>query len=334
MPKKDMDLNRRIDVTRDPAAMTTNERMILAAEEAFNAAVKEKQNAVKRSQLQVKIASDAQLQVARYGNGSKGVQEYLLRDVAARAKGIEETLMAELYRGLEPYLTATGHKMSGEQQLEVLTAIANPKLLETTLDNKATPAERLAWAYRVIEDRVYQRKNSAGADIGYIPGHFPQAWDANSVRWFGLDARGKFEFRPEWAGGKQTRITRMREKARAAWVDFIMPKLDRSRYVDGETGAPLNDEQVAEIIGGVWQTIASHGLSGLDPATAGGGQSSLAQQLAAHREIHFNSPGSVPGGKQCLRHPRSVHQHGLQYPTPCQRHRPTGSPGTESGSGL
>lgn len=290
MPKKDVPLNRRMELKKDPAAMTTQERMVLAAEEAFTDAVKEKKDTVKRAQLQVKTVADAQMKVATYGHGTKGVQEYLLRDVAAKAKGIEELLMAELYQGLEPYMTSTGHKMDAEQQLEVLKFISDPDLHNRHAAPDASPAEILARTFRAIEDRVHARKNGAGADIGYIPGHFPQAWEPNSVRWFGLDWKQKLKFRPDWAGGKSSTIARMREKARGAWVDYILPKLDRERYQDETTGQPLNDDQLNEVMGNVWQTIASHGLSGLDPATAAGGTSSLAVQLAAHREIHFKDP--------------------------------------------
>lgn len=289
MPKSDVPLSRRMDLKKDPAGMTTQERMVLAAEQAFQDAVKEKQGTVKRAQLQVKAVADAQIQVAKYGHGTKGVQELLLRDVASRAKGIEELLMAELYQGLEPYMTATGHKMDADQQLEVLKFIADPDLHKRDPAADASPAELLARTFRIIEDRVHARKNGAGADIGYIPGHFPQAWEPNSVRWFGLDWKQKLNFVP---GRSQTVITRMREKARSAWVEHILPKLDRSRYLDEQTGEQLNDEQLTEVMGNVWQTIASHGLSGLDPATAAGGTSSLAVQLAAHREIHFMDPAA------------------------------------------
>jgi hypothetical protein len=68
--------------------------------------------------------------------------------------------------------------------------------------------------------------------------------------------------------------------------------LDRERYVNDETGAKLSDTELEDVMGNVWQTIASHGLPGLDPVTASGGTSSMAVQLAAHREIHFKDPAS------------------------------------------
>jgi hypothetical protein len=195
--------------------------------------------------------------------------------------------MADLYQGLEPYMTATGHKMDAEQQLEVLKFIADADLHRRQPAEDASPAELLARKFRMIEDQVHARKNGAGADIGYIPGHFPQAWDANNVRWFGLDFKQKLNFIP---GRNQAVIARMREKARAAWVDYVLPKLDRERYVDETTGQQLTDEQLGVVMGNVWQTIASHGLSGLDPAQATGGTASMAVQLAAHREVHFKDP--------------------------------------------
>lgn len=289
MPKQDVPLGRRVDLKRDPASMTPQERMILAAEEAFTERVKEKKEAVRRTNLQVQIQNAAQVNIAKLGHGTKGVQEYLIRDVAAKARGIEETLMAELYQGLEPYLTATGHKMTEAQQLEVLQHIMDPDIVKKSLNTKdLTPAESLAVAFRLIENRVHERKNAAGADIAYIPGHFPQSWDANTTRWFGLDFREKLAFRPGALGGSKLRITKLREKAKSAWADEMMKRVDPEKYVDPDTGLQLEPDQLRAVLEGVWTTISSHGLAGLDPAAVGG-EASLAQKLAAHRELHFKS---------------------------------------------
>lgn len=289
MPKEDVNLGRRMDIKDDPASMSTQERMVLAAEEAFQAKAKENKETVRRANLQVQVQNAAQVSVARLGHGTKGVQEFLMRDVAAKARGIEETLMAELYQGLEPYMTATGHKMTDAQQLEVLQHIMDPNLLKKQFNPETgTPAEVLARAFRSIEDTVHARKNSAGADIAYIPGHFPQSWDANATRWFGLDFSEKLSFRPKWLAGDGRTIERMREKAKTAWADEMMNRVDRERYLDDSTGQPLNDEQLHLVLEGIWNTIASHGLSGLDPSAVGG-EASLAKQLAAHRELHFKT---------------------------------------------
>lgn len=291
MPKQDVPTLRRLEIKKDPAAMSTQERMVLAAEEAFLNVAKEKKGEVKRAQLQVQRTDINMKNVALYGHGVEGVQELLLRDVYNKAKGIEETWFAQLYKTLEDVMKS-GSKFKENLQLEIARHILDPELLNKTEAADASAAEKIARAYVRIKEEAFNRKNSAGADIGYLRDHIvPQAWDANNVRWFGLNFKEKLAFRPDWAGGSSAVIARMREKARENWVEFVLPKLDRERYLDDTTGQKLNDEHLREVMGNVWQTIASHGLSGLDPAAVGG-QSSLAKQLAAHRELHFKDAES------------------------------------------
>lgn len=292
MPREGMTLARRMEGQRDPASMTTTERMQLAAEEAFTERVKGKAADVKRQELQVSIAAMAQRRVALNGHGVKGVQEYLLKDLAGAITGEKELLMAELYKGLEPFMFMNQGKLSQEQQLAVLTKIMDPDLLQRVgmYPEKATPEETLAYQFRLIENQVFSRKNAAGADVKYMPGHFPQAWDPQSVRHFGLTAMEKLSFRQEWLGGNITQIKRMMSRAQENFVEHVLPLIDRTKYTDRETGALLDDAQTADVLRDVWATLASHGLAGNPDAAAG--STSLAKQLEVHREIHFKDPES------------------------------------------
>ena len=292
MPSKDMPLTRRVEGRQDPASMTTAERMQLAAEEAFTDRLQSKAEDVKRQELQVSVVAAAQRRVAMNGHGVKGVQEYLLKDLAGAITGEKELLMAELYRGLEPFMFMNKGKLSDEQQLSVLTQIMDPDLLKRVgmYPEKATPEEQLAYQFRLVEDRVYNRKNSAGANVKYMPGHFPQAWDPQSVKHFGLSAREKLAFRQEWLCGDIATIKRMKSRAQENFVDQVLPLIDRSKYTDRETGALLDDAQTADVLRDVWATLASHGLAGNPESVSG--SASLAKQLEVHREIHFKDPAS------------------------------------------
>lgn len=292
MPKKGMSEARRIEGQIDPASMSTAERMQLAAEEAFKERLKGKENDVKRSELQVAIVAAGQARVAMNGHGVKGVQEYLLKDLAGQITGEKELLMAELYKGLEPFMFANRGKLSDEQQLKVLTHIMEPDLVKRLAGDldKATPEERLAYQFRLVENRVINRKKAAGADINYLPGHFPQAWDPNSVRWFGLSLKDKLAYRPESLGGDILKLKRAKARAQENFVNHVLPLIDRTKYTDRETGAPLDDAQVKEVLRDVWATLASHGLAGNPEAAPG--NTSLAKSLEVHREIHFKDPES------------------------------------------
>lgn len=295
MPKQEMTQARRDELAssrKDPLAMTTAERMQVAAEEAFAAKLKEKTANVKRAELQIQVQAAAQTTIAMHGHGVKGVQEYLLKTVQGKITGETELLMAELYKGLNPFIHYSKGKLSDSQQLSVMKSILDPDLLKRLADpaklESASPEEFLAYQFRLVEDQVWSRKKAGGADLNYLPGHFPQSWDANGVRWFGLGAADKLRFLP---GRSPALIKAAKVKAQGAWVDYIMPLLDKNRYVDTETGLQLPDEKLREVMGEVWTTLASHGLAG-DPGIVTGGTSSLAKSLEVSREIHFKNAES------------------------------------------
>lgn len=74
---------------------------------------------------------------------------------------------------------------------------------------------------------------------------------------------------------------------RDAWVSYILPKLDRSKYLK-EDGALLNDAELSEVLRGVWLTIATGGANKIEPGKAIG-NGMRANAHSDFRSIHFKS---------------------------------------------
>jgi hypothetical protein len=78
---------------------------------------------------------------------------------------------------------------------------------------------------------------------------------------------------------------------RDAWVDSIMPKLDRTRYVD-DLGRAWSDGEVRAFLEKAWLTIATNGHSNTEPGQFSG-NGKRASRHAEHRQIHFKDADSV-----------------------------------------
>lgn len=280
-----------------PGDKSPEQRMIEAAEEAFTEKVQEKQLAARRAELQIEAANRVQYQVIRNtkdGQYNKGLSHVINVHLAGRVKAVLNDYMADLYRGLEPYLSKIGfRKLTAQEELEIVTLIMDEKAVKASLYKGAenlSEAEYLAQQYRLVSDKAYSRANEAGADIKYLQGRLPQSWDSRAVRFFGLTAREKVELATP--GVKQPRRARLAARAMGRWVDTVFPLVDRSKYTDPETAVSLDDDQVKEMLGAVWRTLATHGLAKEPDGLVTGRGASLADQLGAHRELHFKDAAS------------------------------------------
>lgn len=77
------------------------------------------------------------------------------------------------------------------------------------------------------------------------------------------------------------------------WVDYVMPRVDRSQYVTPE-GHFLNDVQMREFLHKAYETIASGGMNKIDPNTgfAPGKNRVIANRNNEARQIHFKDANS------------------------------------------
>lgn len=125
-------------------------------------------------------------------------------------------------------------------------------------DSGDAVAKTTAQAITELFDTLRQRFNAAGGNIGRLEHWFPHRWSPQLVR----------------------------KVSRDTFVDTLMPELDRARIFDNRTGAPMADDALREMLGGIYETVRTNGLTG-DPSAALRGAGKLANQRAEHRVLHF-----------------------------------------------
>src|SRR3546814_3090077 len=90
-----------------------------------------------------------------------------------------------------------------------------------------------AKVYHEVAESLRKRFNAAGGNIGRLE---------------------------DWGMPHHHSQLRVAKAGKEAWVAETMPLLNRARYVT-ETGARMNDAEVAEFLGEAWKTIATGGAN-------------------------------------------------------------------------
>ena len=266
-------------------AQSDSELLQQAASEAHADAVTTAEKALRTQKLQIEQVARTMAHADRYGHGNDGVLEVLQRDVEGRGNAIGNNLITTVWGPLKNFInehgtwSMMGKRPGREATLKLMTLLRDPDL-DAKLAGKSnqTTTEKLAYAIRLALDGERNRKNALGADIGKIAGYNPAGWDALSVKWFGLNLADKMRLNPGRAGYRT-----LMNKAREAWTEYVLPLVDRERYRDDETGAPLKDEEMKEVLRNIWLTIADHGANKEQIGSDG----KLVESMAAHRELHF-----------------------------------------------
>ncbi len=285
-----------VEYSADESGSKSRETLMQeAAVEAFQEKVNAKKQVARRRELQVEKQAIREVQLAKLGGDVKAIEAMLVDPrgevtLQGRIRAIREKYLADLTEPLEALAKDEQWRRMDPVEREV--RLAEALMDQDIVQRKTAPpgkgvkwdaVDDLAMAYRLMDDAAYTRKNEAGADIQYTKGHMPQVWDSSGVRLFGLSAGEKARMAVSAATRKayQTR-------ARQRWIDYVLPRIDRSRYPDPETGLDMADDKLREMLSDVWQTIASNGLTG-DVVSEGG---NLAEQLGAHRQIWFKDARS------------------------------------------
>lgn len=76
------------------------------------------------------------------------------------------------------------------------------------------------------------------------------------------------------------------------WRNFVAPRLDLSRMVDGRTGQPMQAADLDDALRHVFTTITTRGMGETEAQMRGGGQGVLALQRLDHRFMVFNDADS------------------------------------------
>ena len=279
------------DSTGHDAAMSDSERMTRAATEAHADALTAAEKNLRIQKLQIEQTARAMAKTEQYGHGNDGVLELLKRDVEGQGNAIANNLITTVWEPLRLFIQERGEwsfmgkRPTREAVLELVTLLRDPELSKKLAgnENKWSNTERLAYKIRLALDIERTRKNSLGADIGKIEGYSPQGWDALSIKWFGLNIMDKARINPGRAGYRT-----LMNKARETWTDYVLPLVDRARYLDGKTGQPLDDEGMKDVLRNIWLTIADHGANKEQIGSDG----KMVESMAAHRELHFKDAAS------------------------------------------
>lgn len=266
-------------------------QVVERAKRAFEEAVHEKKEALRRTYLQTERTTAA-LEYVRM-NAEKGSINAVIRLLVGDMKGTQRDMtvegrknahlqldLAEMFTALDEYASFFSFKMDEAQALNIAAELDSP-------GSSGDPAaQKLVEAWEKWANRARARKNELGADIGYLKDwHMPQSWDPAATRKFGLTRGEKAQLlNPLLFAAERTALL---NKARSNFIDEALPRVDRNRYLDKD-GLPLSDEALRDVLGNVFETITSRGLSE-KPTEALLRRRGLAAGLGEHRELHFKS---------------------------------------------
>lgn len=243
-----------------PAAALASERTIAAMKAQL---IRKKMLAAATIGAQQRILTD----LGKYGGGGSGPIDpragaaLFDHDPRAPYSNIEARRM--VVRG-----QAQAHmdKVMADHSANLLGRVRNPAQLADLVreafgeDSGNAMARELAGAWNDAAELLRQRFNAAGGDIGKLEKWgLPQSHDWRRVRAAGFEA----------------------------WREAIVPRLDRAKMIDRETGRPFGDAKLDEVLGEVFDTIRSNGIADVTPGASGKG--ALANRRGDARFLVFRS---------------------------------------------
>lgn len=290
----------RVIARRDPAAwraMPEADRVQAGAAWARDQLAHEADLDKARKQLQIakQIETTDRIQDALYADPekahSKRAREKVVKADIERTYELAGGIKADYMRGAMEAIDAMKH---GQGMLARAFDVDNPAMQRDIVreaygvDTKNDVAKGAAKAIVDTTTAMRERFNRAGGNIGELEqGWWPRRTSQVKVLGDGSD------------------------KARNAFADAILPRLDRSQFLD-DAGNPLDDAALRRVLTGedreswerrniaargkgieprqqgVWDTIAYGGVSKIVPGEMTGG-AARANAGSQHRVLHFNS---------------------------------------------
>lgn len=209
----------------------------------------------------------AQLQAYRGANGEADIFEAALglienhgytgaSSIAGKAKAIAGLAHAEMADMMRTFRRGFA---GGRLNKPVAKDIVRELHGETT--NKPE-VKAMADAWRTVAEKLRLRFNGAGGAIAKLD---------------------------DWALAHAHDPVAVLGAGRAAWIDFVMPRLDRARMRDLSTGEALDDAGLARLLSLAWDNIVSDGSAHMTPQAQPQGRGMLASQRQEHRVLHFKT---------------------------------------------
>lgn len=263
---------------QDPAAwrgMTRDQQLQAGGKYAMDRIAEAAQRKLENAQRQIlKVAeTESRIELLRQSyaetpghNGTRA--EALKRDFELTHIGIaaeRKIAQGELFSLIE----AAGDKQGaglGRKFLMTLFDAENPGMTRDLVreifknadgHTKNSVAGAAARAWLDVIEGLRTRFNAAGGDVGKLEyGWTPNPWDTAKIR-----------------------------KGRDAFAQFLMDKVDRSKYVL-EDGSRMNDTELFDFLNNAVETLATEGLNKSEPGQFKG-TGSRANRGSEQRQIHF-----------------------------------------------
>ncbi len=258
------------------AAMTEAQRLQEAGRIAMEDIQAEAANKLRQAQLQIQRTAETAARVndlqasMQDSAGLAGTRaEAVSRDVRNTDRMVFALRKDTMGKMLD-LIQAAGDKMGagvGRRILMTVFDAENPVMTRDIVrevfkngdghtSNKPAQAAARAWLDGIEELR--QRFNAAGGDVGRLDyGYTPQPHDTVRIRKAGADA----------------------------WVNKTMPLLDRTRYLLDD-GSRMSDDQLRDVLKGVYETLKSEGVNNMTPGEFHG-SGKRANRHGDSRQIHF-----------------------------------------------
>lgn len=251
-------------------AMTPEQRLQEAARIASEDMVAEARKKQQRTTLSALKVSQLGQYVKQFpGTALDAIDELLafkaggkgrVTSVESRAKAIESRANAEL---LELWEANAGNWFGLFENTESLRTLTRA-IFGEQVDNPQ--AMRAAEAWRSVTEALRLQFNEGGGRIGRLD---------------------------DWGMPHHHSSAKVAAAGRDAWVDDILPRLNRERYVN-EDGTLMDDAQLREFLGEAWLSIATQGANKLEPGTFRGA-GMKANRHAEERQIHFRDADAYLG---------------------------------------
>lgn len=161
-------------------------------------------------------------------------------------------------------------------------------------DSGSQIAKYVAAEWKRQDDAGIDRYNAEGGNIVKLDHYIPQTHDTRLMSHAVEVLAGQGKLRrfandvERWIRDAPSSY----DANRAAWVQFIEPLIDRSKYID-LNGDPMSDQDFIEMLGRAFDTICSDGAnSDFEVSTVAGPSASRANRGDLHRGLHFKDASS------------------------------------------
>ena len=242
--------------------------------------------------VQDKINRRAQFH-RRRGYEGLAVTQALLEDVNRSVGAVQNQYLTQFCRVLDGKMPGAGFMRLFEDEDFALAFLR--EIYGTDTGSKL--AKEAAKAYTDIMEAERLRFNAAGGNLGKLDRYFPQNHSVRRMVHAAEVLAGQGSVRQ----AINTAVNAIRgqvnhyEQNKAAWVDFVMPLVDRNRYLD-VNGDIMGDVDMRDMLNRMYDTIITNGDNDLESSTVAGqrarSRGTRANRGDRHRALHFKDADS------------------------------------------